>query len=425
MMDGQTNPLPAAPLPGETSRSILPLGAAAGERAAALESAQLTQFLPGTLLNAIPGSVLVLDRQGEVRAVNQAWRSFALANAPIPQMLLEGANYLAACEAGIGFVPGQGSEFVAGMQAVLRGERAEFAFEYILNTAAGKKHLMARAAHFSREEEFCVLVSHEDITYYKLAEAAVRKTQSEIERLVRERTSDLELLNGELVRQIRERKRLEKELLEITDRERRTIGIDLHDELGQQLTGLVFMAKGLELKLKPSPHLPDAANLHRLLNDALNHTRAFAKNLAVMEADDQPLPEVMKNIAKRVRTLFRISCTFCKRGHIPELDPTSSRQLFSIAREAVTNAIKHGKAQQVSITLSWSKGNLVLEVKNDGQPFQAGCDSGMGLRNMKYRAGLIGASLDIRALAGKTTSVRCTLPWRTELGPLFDNPPKI
>jgi signal transduction histidine kinase len=422
MIEGQSIPSKATTRFGESDRAISGRSADAVPLSVRLEVPPVPE-LPGTLLDALHGAVLVLDQRGEIQALNQAWRSFALANAPIPQMLLEGANYLAACESGIGFIPGQGVEFLNGLQAVLNGQQSEFAFEYTLNTAAGKKHLIARAARFAKEAEFCVLISHEDLTYYKLAEAAVRKTQNEIERLVRDRTSDLELLNGELVRQIKERKRLEKELLEITDRERRTIGIDLHDELGQQLTGLVFMAKGLELKLKPSPHFSDAATLHRLLNQALNDTRAFAKNLAVMEADDRPLPEVLKNIAKRVRTLFRISCRFSRRGQIPELDPTSSRQLFSITREAVTNAIKHGKAQQVCISLAWSKGNLVLEVKNDGQPFQAGSDSGMGLRNMKYRAGLIGASLEIKVLVGKITSVRCTLPWRTELGPLFDNNP--
>ena len=153
------------------------------------------------------------------------------------------------------------------------------------------------------------------------------------------------------------------------------------------------------MKSRDSPQSSDAATLHRLLNQALNDTRAFAKNLAAMEAEDKPLPEVLRDIAKRVRTLFRISCYFSRRGRIPDLDPTTSRQLFSIAREAVTNAIKHGRAQQVSIALAWSKGNLVLEIKNDGQPFQVGSDSGMGLRNMKYRAGLIGAALEIKHLA--------------------------
>jgi signal transduction histidine kinase len=226
----------------------------------------------------------------------------------------------------------------------------------------------------------------------------------------------LELLNAELLKQIRERKSLEKELLDVTDRERRNIGIDLHDELGQQLTGLLFMAKGLELKLKSrgAPELAEARKLHALLNQALTQTRAFAKHLAPMEVEDQPLPVALNVMARRARTVFKISCFFSKRGRMPQLEAGIVRQLFNIAREALTNAVKHGKAKRIWLGVRVVQRALLLEIKNNGRPFLPGAASagGMGLRNMKYRAGLIGAAIDFKPGPGRTTLVVCTLPLR-------------
>src|SRR5213076_3359801 len=99
---------------------------------------------------------------------------------------------------------------------------------------------------------------------------------------------------------------------------------------------------------------------------ALMQTRAFAKHLAPMEVEDQPLSAALKSMARRVRTIFKISCFFSKRGRVPRLEPDIVRQLFNIAREALTNAVKHGKAKRVWLRLQVARQELCLEVKNNG-----------------------------------------------------------
>ncbi len=253
-----------------------------------------------------------------------------------------------------------------------------------------------------------------DITEQKRAEEFLRRAHADVELLVQERTADLKNANAELLGQMAARKRLEKELLEITDNERRHLGIDLHDELGQQLTGLAFMAKGLELKLRARKvsEASDAAKLHVLIAKALNDTRALAKDLATMEFEESDLPAVLKNMAAHVKSLFKVSCSFKVKGTTPRLEPIVARQLFNIAQEAATNAIKHGKARHIWLALTHASGRLLLEIKNDGQPFVgvAARHQGMGLRNMHYRAGLIGASLEIKSSAESHTVVSCALP---------------
>src|SRR6185369_5976674 len=88
-----------------------------------------------------------------------------------------------------------------------------------------------------------------DITRLKQAEAALRKSHEELETRVQERTADLSAANSQLQSAMAERRRLEYELLDITEKERRRIGLDLHDDLGQKLSGVALMAKGLELRL--------------------------------------------------------------------------------------------------------------------------------------------------------------------------------
>lgn len=262
------------------------------------------------------------------------------------------------------------------------------------------------------------LCSVTDITERKMAQEALRRAHDELEKRVQERTADLMTANRKLEKAMQERKRLENELLDITEKERRRIGLDLHDDLGQKLAGLTLMMKGLELGLvkKKLPEAEDARRIQALVEQTVQHAGNLARDLALADLEEDDLRSALKSLASHVKKLFSISCQFKSEGRIPTLDRNVIMQFYKITQEAVTNAVKHGKARQVDINLVNDSGCLVLTIRNNGLPFPSMIDQskGMGLRIMNYRANVIGASLEIKPARPKGTLVKCCLPVRTK-----------
>jgi signal transduction histidine kinase len=248
---------------------------------------------------------------------------------------------------------------------------------------------------------------------HRRAEAALRRAHEELEMRVQERTADLRTVNARLRTAIAERRRLEYELLEITEKERRRIGLDLHDDLGQRLSGLALITKALELKLakRRVPEAADAARIHDLVQQTMTHTRDLAHDLATLDLKGDDLPAALDGLARHAADLFKISCHFKGERSLPAVESNTASQLYKIAQEAVTNAFKHAKAHRVGISLTNGSDVLVLTVHNDGLPFPTlkGSQPGMGLRIMHYRANLIGASLEIKGANPHGTRVICSV----------------
>lgn len=244
----------------------------------------------------------------------------------------------------------------------------------------------------------------------------LRQAREELERRVEERTADLKIANAELQRQMIERRRLENELLEITERERQRIGIDLHDELGQHLNGIALMLKGLELKLsnKSLPESADAGKIQALVFKTINQAKAVARGLAQADLQAEDLPSALRELASQAKNLFPITCDLKIEGDIPGMPDNSVKQVYKIAQEAVTNAVKHAKAKEVKICLRRDREQLVLTIQNDGLgfPTQRFQNSGMGLKIMQYRASVIGGNFKVEpvAEAKEGTVVTCTFP---------------
>src|SRR5271170_376441 len=213
---------------------------------------------------------------------------------------------------------------------------------------------------------------------------------------------------------ITERKHLEKALLEISAREQRRIGQDLHDGLGQHLTGIAFMAKVHEARLieKENPEADDAAKIVRLVNEAIHKTRELSRGLLPVVAESQGLMSALQMCAAEVEDIFGVSCRFqCERPVLIH-DDTMATHLYHIAQEAVNNAIKHGDPRRIAIELTAANGRGTLVIRNDGKGFaeaQAG-SSGMGLHIMKYRAGMIGGVLEIHPDPLQGMIVTCIFP---------------
>jgi signal transduction histidine kinase len=218
---------------------------------------------------------------------------------------------------------------------------------------------------------------------------------------------------------ITERKRLEKAILEISAEEQRRIGQDLHDGLGQHLTGIAFMSKVQEQKLaeKGLAEATEAARIVKLVNEAINKTRELAHGLLPVFSDAHGLMSALKRWAAEVEDLFNISC--CLRIDQPVLihDANMSTHLYRIAQEAVNNAIKHGHARNITISLFASNECGTLRIENDGLalPESSADGSGMGMQIMSYRARMIGGSLKVESGGIRGIAVTCTFPLAKDL----------
>jgi len=218
----------------------------------------------------------------------------------------------------------------------------------------------------------------------------------------------------EQLKSIAERRFMEKEILDITERERKLIGQELHDGVGQVLTGIAVKCKGLALKLKDvsSEKTKEALEISNLANNAISQVRDTARMLYPVDVETGGLVSALKTLASNSNKLLGIMCRFqcSKYGSVQNL--VEEKQIYRIVQEAITNAVKHGKAKNVSITLRSTKIGTVLSVKNDGLDFPKlpPGGKGIGLKIMKYRAELIGGSFDIRKGDKGGAVVTCVLP---------------
>lgn len=215
---------------------------------------------------------------------------------------------------------------------------------------------------------------------------------------------------------ITERKRLEASIAEISSLEQQRIGRDLHDVLGQNLTGMSFLSKILEQKLDALglPEGQDAAEIGRLSTLTNKQVRSLARGLAPVDLTAANFEAKLKEFSVGVQDIFSVSCA-CQcdaRVRIPDDDVAG--HLYRIAQEAVSNAVKHGKARNIMIQLAAEAGRGMLIVQDDGQGMPKNYEkrSGMGMRIMGYRASAIGGQLRVRSNAGRGTVVVCTFAGR-------------
>jgi len=209
-----------------------------------------------------------------------------------------------------------------------------------------------------------------------------------------------------------DRRQLEEELLAISGREEQRIGQDLHDGVCQQLAGIEFRNSALAQQLaKDEEAKAEAMLIGELIRDATRQVRFLAKGLSPVQLDANGLMSALEELTSNASKLFNISCRFeCPRPVLVG-DNTVATHLYRIAQEAITNAVKHGQARCIVVSLSDSVGQLKLRIWNGGAGFlaSASAKSGLGLRIMQYRAEMIGATLKIVSANGKGTTVACTL----------------
>jgi signal transduction histidine kinase len=210
------------------------------------------------------------------------------------------------------------------------------------------------------------------------------------------------------------RRDLEKEVLRIGEQERQRIARDLHDDLGQQLTGVAILTRTLATRLasRAMPEANEARELADLVQGAISQSIALARGLDPLTEYGSDLSAALEALAQDGERRFRSRCRFERRGNPAAIEGTIAAHLYRIAQEAITNAVKHGPATTVDIELGEQDGAIELVVTNDGKNPRdpAHFQRGRGLRIMEYRARSIGAVLAIEGNPRGGLCIRCTLP---------------
>jgi signal transduction histidine kinase len=211
---------------------------------------------------------------------------------------------------------------------------------------------------------------------------------------------------------------LQTQVSNAADREQRRIGQDLHDDLGQYLTGIAFAAEGVARRLDAAApeHAAPVRELVKMVNQSINRTRQLARGLAPIVVDNQSLTLLLAELQERTAEVSGKVITFKAPPEIPDLPAETLLHLYRIAQEAVGNSLKHSHATQIDICLECSKSTVTLRVADNGRfgdnpDAKVGSDRGMGLKVMQFRARTIGAELVLTpGVEGRGTRVVCTLP---------------
>ena len=217
----------------------------------------------------------------------------------------------------------------------------------------------------------------------------------------------------ELVRDISERRQLEQAVAAAAEQERARIARELHDGLGQQLGGLLFLMNGLsrDLQSANSPQAETASQLSKELATAITQARNLAHELYAVPPQPDGLVQALENLAERVATERGIECAFAGETSVLVHNQFAASHLYRIAQEGVQNALKHSRATRIDLELTQQPASVELKVCDNGIGFPTQQNSrGLGLHTMKQRARLIGGRLIVQTNPDGGVEIVCTVP---------------
>jgi PAS domain S-box-containing protein len=260
-------------------------------------------------------------------------------------------------------------------------------------------------AHETRNGETGILAAGQEVV-------AVRKDGSVFwGDLAVSRVPHLKLITG-ILRDITQRKELEREVVEIAALEQQRIGQDLHDDCGQELTALGLLADSLvdSLHQNAPADVEVASKIEQGLRRVLRRVRSISRGLVQMEVRAADLPNALLELTSRLGETSGVRCTFHGDKGASLTNDIQATHLYHIAQEACTNALKHGQARNIRVHLSSTDSDTVLEISNDGLALPQQLREGLGMRILRNRANVIGARLTLAPSSGQGTVVTCLLP---------------
>jgi signal transduction histidine kinase len=214
-----------------------------------------------------------------------------------------------------------------------------------------------------------------------------------------------------------ELKQLEAMIVEIADHQRQRLSADLHDKLGQELTGISLMLRGLARRTRSiATHVSEELDeIIRLMNCAIQCVRTLAFDISPMKLERGRLLSALESLAARSRDNYGVDVRLrLMIRSAPHIDDFTATHLYLIVQEAISNAVKHGHAHLVVVKLRTNRTRLYLSITDDGVGIadSPARGTGMGLKIMEYRAGMIGGVVQIKRLPNGGTRVRGICPQR-------------
>jgi PAS domain S-box-containing protein len=268
---------------------------------------------------------------------------------------------------------------------------------------------MRRLDHANGELRGFAKIARE-ATEQKMAEEKLRQAHEQLEQRVHDRTKELQAMNETLEQEMARRQRLEAEILEITERERARISQDLHDSLCQELTATAFLMKSRAKGLARTD--PEAGQALTEAAEAVNRNAGLARDLArglhPLELGPGGLVAALRELASRTSQTVTCKCECPRSLRVP--NENVALNLYRIAQEAVTNAVKHGNPGEVVICVERLKDEIHLVIADNGTPRRRPKGRGLGIQMMQYRASVSGGSLTVESKRGKGTKVSCRVP---------------
>ena len=213
--------------------------------------------------------------------------------------------------------------------------------------------------------------------------------------------------------QVAERRQLQGEYADAVWQQQVRIAHELHDSLGQELTGLGFLSKSLVLSMQGTEGAESAGRVREGIERSLEQIRGLARGVMPVEREPDGLMSALRQLAAAMESVHHLPCRFVCPEPVLLPDHQSASQIYRIAQEALTNAIKHGKPSNIVVSLESSDKDITLRVTDDGDGLPEGFEklpTGSGLRIMKYRAAALGATLTIKNAVPKGAEVLCRLP---------------
>jgi len=247
----------------------------------------------------------------------------------------------------------------------------------------------------------------------KRANAVLTRSQEELEERIRERTQELSLANKSLVREIAQRNEAEKAILDVSNREQRRLGQDLHDGLSQTLAGVKLMTERVKRELQDGapPDSGKVALIEARLAEALTFVDTVSRGLYPVELESNGLMAALEELTRNTGRVHPLACRFLCPRPVSVADGAVANHVFRIAQEAVANAVKHAQAARLHVRLVRSGPRVDLSIADNGVGLgRVPGRNGMGMKLMEQRARIMNGTLRVRSGLRGGTVVRCSFP---------------
>ncbi|UCB48618.1 MAG: PAS domain S-box protein [Deltaproteobacteria bacterium] len=380
------------------------------KRKKAEEALRASEQFSRSTLNSLSAHIAILDNEGEIIEVNDAWHQFARENGMAASLV--GVNYLSVCDNAMGQCSEEAPLASAGIRSVIGGEQGSFSLEYPCHSPDEKRWFHMRVSRFAGPPPVRVVVAHEDITEQKLAEQALQRAHDGLERRVKERTAELG--------------RVSARLLSVQEDERKRIARELHDSVGQSLAAMKFKLENTLDQMRrdePRASIESLETLVPLFQQLSDEVRRIHTDLRPSLLDDLGIVLTISWFCREFESLYS-DIRIEKAIHIEEKEVPDRFKIviFRVLQEALNNVAKHSKAKLAHVSLRGKNGNIELLIKDEGQGFdveeqrsEKSLSAGFGLTNMKERTELSGGSFWVESSKDRGTTIRALWPVKEEI----------